>query len=104
MQQAIFSTDIETKYSAIKSRRKTKKAHYATIGSKYQIVIPKQVRQELEIKPGDKLYVDTDQEGVIILVAAPKNWAERNFGALKKYWQGINMIEEVEKIRDEPET
>lgn len=96
----IFPTNIEINYS----KKKSKKVHYATIGSKYQIVIPKQIRQDLKIKPGDKLYIDTDQEGIIVLKIAPKNWAEQNFGVLKKYWKGINMIEEVEKIRNESET
>lgn len=97
MQQVILTGDSYTK----SSKKNSQKTHYATIGSKYQIVIPKQVRQEMKIKPGDKLYIDAKDEGTITLVVAPKNWAEKNLGALKKYWKGINMTEEVEKIRNE---
>lgn len=84
--------------------RKSQKVCYATIGSKYQLVIPKQIRQEMNLKPGDKVYIDVDENGTIYLAVPPKNWADQNFGALKKYWKGIDMIEEVEKIRNESET
>lgn len=98
MQQAIshVSTDYPTKHS--------KKLSYATIGTKYQLVIPKVIRQQMKIKPGDKLYIDAGEDGTIYLSVPPKNWADQNFGALKKYWKGINMSEEVEKIRNESET
>ncbi len=100
MQQFIFAPDSNTRYP----KKNSKKIHYATIGSKYQMVIPKAIRQDLDIKPGDKMYIDTDENGIITLTVSPKNWAEQNFGALKKYWSGINMTKEVEKIRNEEET
>ncbi|OGE64803.1 hypothetical protein A3I48_01580 [Candidatus Daviesbacteria bacterium RIFCSPLOWO2_02_FULL_36_7] len=78
-----------------------KKKYYATVGTKYQIVIPKEIRQQLKIKQGSKLNVDVLDEHTIELRVVPKNWSDQNYGALKKYWQGINMTEEVEKIRDE---
>lgn len=100
MQQVILTADSYNNYS----KKSSKKIHYATVGSKYQMVIPKQIRQELKIKPGDKLHIDADEEGIITLTVAPKNWVEQNFGALKGYWKGINMVEEVEKIRNEEAT
>lgn len=91
--------------TSIKYPRKTsRKTSYATVGSKYQIVIPKEIRQEMNLKPGQKLYIDAADDGTIYLMVPPQNWSEQNFGALKKYWKGINMIEEVEKIRNESET
>lgn len=83
-------------------KRNKRKVYYSTIGSKYQIVIPKEIRQQIkQIKPGSKLNVNLLDENTIELTVAPKNWSDANFGALKKYWRNINMIEEVEKIRDE---
>lgn len=82
-------------------KRNRRKIHYATIGTKYQIVIPKEIRQQLKIEPGSKLNVDALDEHTIELRVVPKNWSDANFGALKKYWQGIDMIGEVEKIRNE---
>lgn len=82
-------------------KRASRKTHYATIGSKYQIVIPKEVRRELNIKPGQKLYIDATPDGKVYMIVPPANWSDQNFGALRKYWKGINMIKEVEKIRNE---
>lgn len=83
--------------------KKVIKKYSATIGSKYQMVIPKEIRKEMNIKPGDKLYVDAVNNDTIYLIIPQKNWAERNYGALKKYWKGIDMASEVEKIRNESE-
>ena len=101
MQQTIqFTQIIPTR--KIHSRKIIKKTYNATIGSKYQMVIPKDIRKEIGIKPGDKLYVDA-ADNIIYLTVPQKNWADQNYGALKKYWKGIDMIEEVEKIRNESE-
>lgn len=100
MQQIILPIPTRKKYS----KKVIKKTYSATIGSKYQMVIPKEIRKEMNIKPGDKLYIDTVDNNTIYLIVPQKNWADQNYGALKKYWQGINMIEEVEKIRNESES
>lgn len=100
MQQIILSIPTRKKYS----KKIIRKAHSTTIGSKYQMVIPKEIRREMNIKPGDKLYIDTIDNHTIYLIVPQKNWSDQNYGALKKYWKGINMIEEVEKIRNESES
>lgn len=82
-------------------KRNKRKISYATIGTKYQIVIPKEIRQQLKIKPGSKLNIDALDEHTIELRVVPKNWSDAHYGALKKYWRGIDMTEEVEKIRNE---
>lgn len=70
-----------------------------TVGSKYQIVIPKDVRNKIKgIKPGNKVSVKTDKD-LIIVKPASKNWADENYGKYKKYLKGA--AEEVEKMRDE---
>lgn len=70
-----------------------------TVGSKYQIVIPKKVRKEIKtIQPGNKMGVQSTSEG-ILLKPVSQNWSDLNYGRFKKYLQGA--AEEVEKMRDE---
>lgn len=72
-----------------------------TIGPKYQVVIPKEIRKKFkDIQPGSKVAVKADKN-IIAVKPVAKNWSDKHYGAFKKYWKGINMIEEVEKMRDE---
>lgn len=80
-------------------RKNKRKISYATIGTKYQIVIPKAIRQQLKIKPGSKLNVDALDEHTIELRVVPENWSDLNYGKYKKYLKGASL--EVEKMRDE---
>ncbi|MBI2430767.1 MAG: AbrB/MazE/SpoVT family DNA-binding domain-containing protein [Candidatus Levybacteria bacterium] len=73
-----------------------------TIGSKYQIVLPKEVRKKLKaIRPGNKVHVYPIDEETLEVKVSKQNWSDENYGALKKYWKGIDPIAEVEKMRDE---
>lgn len=73
-----------------------------TIGAKYQIVIPKEIRKKNKnIKPGNKVAVKSLNGERITIIPVKKNWSDENYGSLKKYWQGKNMLAEVEKIRNE---
>lgn len=73
-----------------------------TVGPKYQVVIPKEVRKnEKGLQPGAKVTVDRTRKGIITIKTARKTWSDENYGALKKYWKGIDPIAEVEKMRDE---
>jgi len=42
------------------------------VSSKYQVVIPKEVREELGIKPGEKLYVMIRDDGTIMFRRPPQ--------------------------------
>jgi AbrB family looped-hinge helix DNA binding protein len=44
---------------------------YTSVSTKYQVVIPKEVRERLEIKPGQK-FVIWEKAGVIYLIPALK--------------------------------
>lgn len=71
----------------------------ATIGSKYQIVLPKEVRKKIKgLRPGDKVTVRANKK-VITVKPAVKNWADEHYGKYKKYLKG--GVKEVEKMRDE---
>lgn len=73
-----------------------------TVGSKYQIVIPKEVRKKIKgLQPGAKVVVQQTEENIISVKPVKRNWADENYGIMRKYWKGKNMIAEVEKMRDE---
>lgn len=71
-----------------------------TIGSKYQIVIPKAVRDKVKgIKPGGKVNVQLSDDSSITIKPASQNWSDLNYGKYRKYLKGA--VSEVEKMRDE---
>lgn len=81
-----------------------------TISPKYQIVIPKAVRKQLNIKPGQKMMVEAASDGSIIV---KRSNGPLGFEDLSKYagslntaktaWgkQGIDAASWVRKQRDE---
>jgi len=70
-----------------------------TVGTKYQIVIPKEVRKKIkDLRPGSKVSVKADKK-VIFVEPAVKNWADEHYGRYKKYLKGA--AEEVENMKDE---
>lgn len=70
-----------------------------TVGSKYQIVIPKEVRKQIKgIKPGSKVSVQSKDNNIQVKLVN-QNWVEANYGKYKKYLKGADL--EVEKMRDE---
>lgn len=73
-----------------------------TVGAKYQIVIPKEVREKVKgLRPGAKVTVHKTDMGIITIKPLKQKWSDANYGILKKYWQGRDMASEVEKVRDE---
>jgi AbrB family looped-hinge helix DNA binding protein len=69
------------------------------ISSKYQIVIPREVREKLNLKAGDKLIIKANNEKIIIY-PQPKNYAKYALGLGKEIWQGIDATEYVRKQRE----
>ncbi len=73
-----------------------------TIGTKYQIVIPKQVRmQDKDLRPGAKVMVGRTKEGVITVKATRKNWSDESYGFMKEAWKNIDPATEIDKMRNE---
>lgn len=73
-----------------------------TVGTKYQIVIPKEVRKNIKgIKPGVKLMVNGVKEGIITIQTEEKSWLERTRGIAREAWKGINTTKYLEDLRDE---
>ncbi len=79
-----------------------------TVSSKYQVVIPKEVRKQLSIKPGQKMRVKALPDGRAILEKddTPNidTGIEKYAGTLKNTaWQkaGMDAAEWIRKMRDE---
>lgn len=69
-----------------------------TISSKYQIVIPREAREKLDLKAGDKLIIKANNEKITIY-PQPKSYAKYSLGLGKEIWQGVNATEYVKKER-----
>lgn len=65
---------------------------YTTLSTKYQVVIPKEIRLQIKIKPGQKFIVWT-KDGLIYLIPEVKT------KALEGMFQGLN----TKNLRDEGE-
>lgn len=72
-----------------------------TVGSKYQIVIPKEIRKKIKgLRPGIKVSVNSlDTETVTIRKVG--NWLERTRGTMKKAWKNVDTSKYLEDLRNE---
>lgn len=76
-----------------------------TVGPKYQIVIPKQVRKKMSgLKPGNKVSVGSVNDQTITIKTNSADWLEQTQGMMTAEWKGIDSIEELNKIRNEWES
>ncbi|MEW6606614.1 MAG: AbrB/MazE/SpoVT family DNA-binding domain-containing protein [bacterium] len=58
----------------------------AKLSSKYQIVIPKKIRRELNLKSGDELIMKIEDDK-IIMRAKPKSYTDYMLGLGEKVWK-----------------
>lgn len=76
--------------------------HQATVGSKYQVVIPKQVRKRVKgLKPGSKVNIGLSSDNTITVKASPEDWLLRTRGMMKNAWKGIDTTKYLENLRNE---
>jgi AbrB family looped-hinge helix DNA binding protein len=66
--------------------------HTVTVSPKYQVVIPKSIRDSLKLRPGQKMRV-VEYEGRIELIP------ERDISELRGFLKGIDTRLEREKDR-----
>jgi len=59
------------------------------VQERYQIALPKDARQRLHIRVGDKLLIDI-QDGLLIVLPQPKNFTTRLAGLHKDIWKNID--------------
>ncbi len=68
-----------------------------TVSDKYQVVIPKAVRQQLQIKPGQKVRVKRKAKTIIIDTSSV---VEKYAGSLSGVW-GDDPDRYIRELRDE---
>lgn len=73
-----------------------------TVGTKYQIVIPKEIRNKVSgFKPGAGVDVQVSDDNKVVLKPITSDWFGRAQGAMKKAWKNIDPVKELDKMRDE---
>ncbi|KKQ66050.1 MAG: hypothetical protein US86_C0007G0095 [Candidatus Daviesbacteria bacterium GW2011_GWA2_38_24] len=73
-----------------------------TVGPKYQIIIPKKIRNKLPgLKPGDKVTVKQIDQKTVSIKVEETNWIERTGGMLAKELKGIDTTKYLDNLRDE---
>lgn len=73
-----------------------------TVGSKYQIVIPKEVRKKIKgLRPGAKVAVRSLDTQTIAIKSIEKSWVEQTRGIAKEAWKGIDTTKYLEDLRNE---
>jgi AbrB family looped-hinge helix DNA binding protein len=72
----------------------------STVSPKYQIVIPKELRRKLQIKPGQKVALEAKKGGEIVVKT--KSPVEEFYGVLagRNVW-GDDPVATIRKDRDE---
>lgn len=68
------------------------------VSGKYQVVIPKSIREEIDLQKGDELTVSL-QGKTIIMRVKPKSFSSYTLGLHKEIWKGTEATEYVEKER-----
>lgn len=69
------------------------------VSSRNQIVVPRIARELLGIKAGDRLLVDV-QDGMLILVPQPEDYAARLAGLHHEVWEGVDTNAYLQGERD----
>lgn len=69
----------------------------ATIGTRYQVVIPKRVREQIGLRPHTKVAVDVSDGAVVIRPLPEDGWR----GAGRELADGTDATDYVKKLRAE---
>ena len=69
------------------------------VGKRYQIVIPKKVREQIGVNIEDELIVSI-RNGWIVMQPRPRRYSEYMQGLGKEVWKGTEATEYVRKERE----
>jgi AbrB family looped-hinge helix DNA binding protein len=69
------------------------------VSSRYQVAVPQVARKKLSIRAGDRLLVDV-QDGLLILLPEPRDYAVRLAGLHKEIWEGLDTTRYLQEERD----
>jgi len=69
------------------------------VGKRYQVVLPKKVRQRLDIHEGDELLVEVSRWG-ILLVPRPRSYTAHLAGLHREVWRDVDADEYLAEERE----
>ncbi len=69
------------------------------VSSKNQIVIPREAREKLRIRPGQNMLV-LCREDRVVLIPKPKNFSKALSGLHKEIWENIDADDYLEEERN----
>ncbi len=73
-----------------------------TVGTKYQIVIPKDIRKKIKgLKPGDKVIAQFLDDKTVAIRKVDQNWVSKTRGIAKDAWKNINTTKYLEDLKNE---
>ena len=70
----------------------------ARVSEKYQVVIPKSIRQRLGLQRGDELSLSLQGETILMRVR-PRSFSEYTLGLHKEIWKETDATEYVQRER-----
>jgi AbrB family looped-hinge helix DNA binding protein len=68
------------------------------VSSRYQVVVSSAARERLNLRSGDRLLVDI-QDGVLVLLPQPQNYAAHLAGLHSDFWAGVDAVTYVQEER-----
>jgi len=71
----------------------------ARVSRKHQIVIPKRIREALDIRPGDQLLIRVEGDRMVLRLR-PRSYARHLRGLHKEIWRGVEATEYVRQERE----
>lgn len=69
------------------------------VSSRYQIAVPRVARELLKTEKGDRLLVDV-QDGILVLVPCPEDYADRLAGLHSEVWAGVDTADYLRQERE----
>ncbi|HLD21997.1 MAG TPA: AbrB/MazE/SpoVT family DNA-binding domain-containing protein [Patescibacteria group bacterium] len=83
----------------------TKQCATSSVTSKYQTVIPKNIRKELGIKINEELLwcvlTQNNKQPSIVVTPKPKNWAAYLSGLGKEVWKNVDTDQYLKQLKKE---
>ncbi len=73
------------------------------VNVKYQVVIPKEVRKKIKVKPGQKMNVNMAGNQIILSPTKSKKelkWPEDYYKKLGGIWKGVDIDKYMEEERN----
>lgn len=73
------------------------------VSTKYQVVIPREVRRKMKVKPGQRMNVDVVGEKIVLSKTKEKkkwNWPDDYLKNLKDPWEGEDRKKYLEEERN----